>query len=256
MNTHAKVAAARISQGKISDAEWEARVDLAAVYRLISHYGWDDVIYNHSSMRVPGEDRKFLIKRHELLYTEVTASNLVKVSMDDDLDESAGVNRPGFTLHGGVLSARADVNCAVHVHTELGMALAGLRSGLRMVSQQAIRFYNRVGYHPYEGITEDFEERARINADLGSNRALILHNHGVLTVGKTARESFVLMKYLLEAADIQLRMEATGAELIEIPPAICEKTAAQYQKHDSGRGSADWPAYLRVLDAIDPSYRD
>jgi ribulose-5-phosphate 4-epimerase/fuculose-1-phosphate aldolase len=207
-------------------------------------------------MRVPGEDRKFLIKRHELLYTEVTASNLVKVSMDDDLDESAGVNRPGFTLHGGVLSARADVNCAVHVHTELGMALAGLRSGLRMVSQQAIRFYNRVGYHPYEGITEDFEERARINADLGSNRALILHNHGVLTVGKTARESFVLMKYLLEAADIQLWMEATGAELIEIPPAICEKTAAQYQKHDSGRGSADWPAYLRVLDAIDPSYRD
>jgi len=245
-----------VAPAGISPEEWQARIDLAAVYRLIAHYGWDDVIYNHSSMRVPGEDRKFLIKRHELLYTEVTASNLVKVSMDDDLDESAGVNRPGFTLHGGVLSARSDVNCAVHVHTELGMALAGLKSGLRMVSQQAIRFYNRVGYHPYEGITEDFEERARINADLGTNRALILHNHGVLTVGKTARESFVLMKYLLEAADIQLKMEATGAELIEIPPAICEKTAAQYQKHDSGRGSADWPAYLRVLDAIDPSYRD
>jgi ribulose-5-phosphate 4-epimerase/fuculose-1-phosphate aldolase len=245
-----------VAPAGISPDEWQARIDLAAVYRLIAHYGWDDVIYNHSSMRVPGEDRKFLIKRHELLYTEVTASNLVKVSMDDDLDESAGVNRPGFTLHGGVLSARADVNCAVHVHTELGMALAGLKSGLRMVSQQAIRFYNRVGYHPYEGITEDFEERARINADLGNNRALILHNHGVLTVGKTARESFVLMKYLLEAADIQLKMEATAAELIEIPPAICEKTAAQYQKHDSGRGSADWPAYLRLLDQIDPSYRD
>ena len=253
MNVHDRPAA---GFGGVSDAERQARVDLAAVYRLCAHYGWDDVIYNHCAMRVPGEDRKFLIKRHELLYTEVTASNLVKVSMDDDLDESAGVNRPGFTLHGGVLSARSDVNCAVHVHTELGMALAGLKSGLRMVSQQAIRFYNRVGYHPYEGITEDFEERARINADLGTNRALILHNHGVLTVGKTARESFVLMKYLLEAADIQLKMEATGAELIEIPPAICEKTAAQYQKHDSGRGSADWPAYLRVLDAIDPSYRD
>jgi ribulose-5-phosphate 4-epimerase/fuculose-1-phosphate aldolase len=152
-------------------------------------------------MRVPGEDRQFLIKRHELLYTEVTASNLVKVSMDDDLDESAGVNRPGFTLHGGVLSARADVNCAVHVHTETGMGIAGLKSGLRMVSQQAIRFYNRVGYHPYE----------RINAALGQNRALIMHNHGVVTVGKTVRESFVLMKYLLEAANIQLRMEATGA---------------------------------------------
>jgi ribulose-5-phosphate 4-epimerase/fuculose-1-phosphate aldolase len=240
----------------ISAEEWQARIDLAAVYRLVAHYGWDDVIYNHSSMRVPGEERKFLMKRHELLYTEVTASNLVKVSMDDDLDESAGVNRPGFTLHGGVLSARPDVNCAVHVHTELGMAIAGLKSGLRMVSQQAIRFHRRVGYHAYEGITEDFGERARINAALGNNRALIMHNHGLLTVGKSVREAFVLMKHLLEAADIQLKMEATGAELIEIPPEICEKTARQYEKHDSGRGSADWPASLRMLDRIDPSYRN
>jgi ribulose-5-phosphate 4-epimerase/fuculose-1-phosphate aldolase len=239
----------------ISPEEWQARIDLAAAYRLIAHYGWDDVIYNHTSMRVPGEDRNFLIKRHELLYTEVTASNLVKVCMDDDLDESAGVNRPGFTLHGGVLSGRPDVNCAMHVHTEIGMAIAGLKSGLRMVSQQAIRFYNRVGYHKYEGITEDFDERQRINADLGQNRAMIMHNHGLLTVGKTARETFVLMKYLMEAANIQLKMEATGGALLEIPAEVCEKTAAQYQKHDAGRGSADWPAYLRLLDRIDPSYR-
>src|SRR5262249_36110496 len=142
----------------MSQEEWEARVDLAAAYRLIAHYGWGDVIYNHSSMRVPGEDRKFLIKRHELLYTEVTASNLVKVSMDDDLDEKAGVNRPGFTLHGGVLSGRADVNSAVHVHTRTGMAIAGLKSGLRMISQEAVRFFGSIGYHPYEGITEDFAE--------------------------------------------------------------------------------------------------
>ena len=201
----------------MSPAEWQARVDLAAVYRLVAHYGWDDVIYNHCSMRVPGEDRKFLMKQHELLWTEVTASNLVKVDMHDDLDESAGVNRPGFTLHGGVLRGRPDVNCAVHVHTETGMALAGLRGGLRMVSQQAMRFYQRVGYHPYEGITEDFGERERIITHLGNNRALILHNHGLLTVGKTAREAFVLMKTLIEAAEIQLRMEATGGALIEIP---------------------------------------
>ena len=186
MNTHTRPSTA-IPAG-ISPEEWQARTDLAAAYRLIAHYGWGDVIYNHSSMRVPGEDRKFLIKRHELLYTEVTASNLVKVDMDADLDESAGVNRPGFTLHGGVLASRADVNCAVHVHTELGMAISGLKSGLRMVSQAAIRFYNRIGYHVYEGITEDFSERARINAALGSNRALILHNHGLLTVGATVRE--------------------------------------------------------------------
>jgi ribulose-5-phosphate 4-epimerase/fuculose-1-phosphate aldolase len=259
MSTHAKVVggtAAKISHSEISQAEWEARVDLAAVYRLVAKYGWDDVIYNHSSMRVPGEPRHFLMKRHELLYTEVTASNLVKVCMDEDLDESAGVNRPGFTLHGGVLSARADVNCAIHVHTTTGMAIAGLKHGLRMVSQQAIRYYNRIGYHAYEGITEDFGERERINRDLGQNRAMIMHNHGVLTVGKSAREAFVLMQHLLEAAEIQLKMEATGSELIEIPPAVCEKTAAQYEKHDAGRGSADWPAFLRMLDKIDPSYRN
>ena len=254
MNKHAKIAAA--AKSDIAPAEWQARIDLAAAYRLIAHYGWGDVIYNHSSMRVPGEDRNFLIKRHELLYTEVTASNLVKVSMDDDLDEAAGVNRPGFTLHGGVLAARPDVNCAVHVHTETGMAIAGLKHGLRMVSQPAVRFYNRVGYHDYEGITEDFGERARINKALGKNRALIMRNHGLLTVGKTAREAFVLMKSLLEAAHIQLAMEATGGALVEIPAAICEKTARQYEHHDAGRGSADWPAYLRMLDAIDPSWRN
>jgi ribulose-5-phosphate 4-epimerase/fuculose-1-phosphate aldolase len=254
MNKPAKLAT--LSQGQVSDAEWEARVDLAAVYRLIAHYGWDDVIYNHSSMRVPGEPRMFLIKRHELLYTEVTASNLVKVSMDEDLDERAGVNRPGFTLHGGVLSARPDVNCAIHVHTTTGMAIAGLKSGLRMVSQQAIRFYERIGYHPYEGITEDFDERARIKRDLGQNRAMIMHNHGLLTVGKTAREAFVLMHHLIEAAEIQLKLEATGAPLIEIPEDVCEKTARQFESHDAGRGSADWPAYLRMLDKIDRSYRN
>jgi ribulose-5-phosphate 4-epimerase/fuculose-1-phosphate aldolase len=254
MNKHADLA--KVSTDQISQAEWEARVDLAAVYRLLAHYGWDDVIYNHSSMRVPGEPRMFLMKKHELLYTEVTASNLVKVNMDQDLDEKSGVNRPGFTLHGGVLGARADVNCAVHVHTENGVALSGLKHGLRMISQQALRFYKRVGYHKYEGITEDFDERARINKDLGQNRALILQHHGMLTVGKTAREAFVLMKYLLTAAEIQLKMEATGSELLEVPADVCAKTAEQFQHHDSGRGSSDWPAYLRMLDAIDSSYRD
>jgi ribulose-5-phosphate 4-epimerase/fuculose-1-phosphate aldolase len=125
-----------------------------------------------------------------------------------------------------------------------------------MVSQQAIRFYQRVGYHPYEGITEDFDERERLNRDLGQNRAMIMHNHGVLTVGKSAREAFVLMKHLIDAADIQLKLEATGKELIEISPAVCEKTAEQYERHDAGRGSHDWAAYLRMLDKIDTSYRN
>ena len=255
MNKPAKLAPS-FAQGTILDAEWEARVDLAAVYRLVAHYGWDDVIYNHASMRVPGEPRYFLMKRHELLYTEVTASNLVKVCMDEDLDEKAGVNRPGFTLHGGVLAARPDVNCALHMHTEAGMAIAALKHGLRMLSQPAVRFYKRIGYHAYEGITEDFGERERINKALGQNKALIMQNHGLLTVGKSAREAFVLMEHLAEAAEIQLKLEATGAELIEIPPEICEKTAAQFEHHDAGRGSADWAAYLRMLDKVDRSYRN
>ena len=253
MNVHSKPSTD--AKAAMSPEEWQARVDLAAVYRLCAHHGWDDLIYNHCSMRVPGEDGKFLMKQHELLWTEVTASNLRKVDMNDDLDEKSGVNRPGFTLHGGVLKGRPDVNCAVHVHTDTGMALAGLKSGLRMISQQAMRFYKRIGYHPYEGITEDFSERERILKALGSHRGLILHNHGLLTVGKNAREAFILMKYLMSAATIQLQMASTGREMIEIPSATCEKVAAQYQNHDAGRGAADWPAYLRVLDGIDPSYR-
>ena len=231
------------------------RVDLAAVYRLCHYYGWGELIYNHCSMRVPGEPHKMLMKRHADMWSEVTASNLVKVDIREDLDESAGINRPGFTLHGGLMSGRPDINCAVHVHGETGMAISALKHGLRMVSQQAVRFYNRVGYHPYEGITEDFGERARILKAFGTNRALIMHNHGLVTVGKTGREALILMKYLVSAANIQLRLEATGSELIEIPPAVCEKTAKQFESHDAGRGGADWPAYMRLLDSIDPGFK-
>jgi ribulose-5-phosphate 4-epimerase/fuculose-1-phosphate aldolase len=238
-----------------TETDAQARLDLAAVYRLLAQHGWGDVIFNHAAMRWPSNPRHFLIKRHELLYTEVTASNLVDVSMDDDLDERSGVNRPGFTLHSGVLRARPDVNCSVHVHPEEAVALSGLRHGLRPLSQNAMRFYNRVGYHDYEGLTDSFDERERIAAALGRNRALLMRHHGLTTVGATAREAFSLMKEFVRAARIQLRMEATGAELLEIPAAVCERVAAQYEKHDRGRASAEWPAYLRQLDVIDPSYR-
>jgi ribulose-5-phosphate 4-epimerase/fuculose-1-phosphate aldolase len=244
------------STSTTNDADLQARIELAAVYRLLDHHGWGDVIFNHAAMRLPSNPRRFLIKRHELLYTEVTASNLVEVSMDDDLDERSGVNRPGFTLHSGVLRGRSDVNCSVHVHPEEGIALSGLKHGLRPLSQNAMRFYNRVGYHDYEGLTDNFDERERIVAALGRNRALIMRHHGITTVGATAREAFSLMKEFVRAARIQLQMEATGAELLEIPPDVCEHVAAQYEKHDRGRASAEWPAYLRLLDRIDPSYRD
>jgi ribulose-5-phosphate 4-epimerase/fuculose-1-phosphate aldolase len=238
-----------------TDADWQARVDLAAVYRLLDRHGWGDVIFNHAAMRAPSNPRHFFIKRHELLYTEVTASNLVEVSMDDDLDERSGVNRPGFTLHSGVLRGRPDVQCSVHVHPEEGIALSGLKHGLRPLSQNAMRFYNRVGYHEYEGITDGFDERERIVAALGKNRALIMRHHGITTVGASAREAFSLMKGFVSAARIQFMMEATGAELSEIPAETCEHVAAQYELHDRGRASAEWPAYLRLLDGIDDSYR-
>jgi ribulose-5-phosphate 4-epimerase/fuculose-1-phosphate aldolase len=240
----------------IADADWQARVDLAAVYRLLAHHGWGDVIFNHAAMRSPSDPRHFLIKRHELLYTEVTASNLVEVSMDDDLDERSGVNRPGFTLHSGILRGRPDVICSIHVHPEEGIALSGLEHGLRPLSQNAMRFYNRVGYHDYEGLTDSFDERERIIAALGRNRALLMRHHGVTTVGETAREAFSLMKEFVRAARIQLMMEASGAPLLEIAPDICEHVAEQYEHHDRGRASAEWPAYLRLLDGIDRSYRD
>ena len=239
-----------------ADLDQQARLDLAAVYRLLAHHGWGDVIFNHAAMRVPSNPRRFLIKRHELLYTEVTASNLVEVNMDDDLDERSGVNRPGFTLHSGVLRARPDVNCSVHVHPEEGIALSGLRHGLRMLSQNAMRFYNRVSYHDYEGLTDSFDERDRIAAALGKHRALVMRHHGITTVGETAREAFSLMKEFCRAARIQLMMEATNAKVLEIPAETCEHAAAQYDKHDKGRASAEWPAYLRMLDKIDAGFRD
>jgi ribulose-5-phosphate 4-epimerase/fuculose-1-phosphate aldolase len=231
-------------------------VDLAAVYRLLAHHGWGDVIFNHAAMRCPSNPRHFLIKRHELLYTEITASNLVEVSLDDDLDERAGVNRPGFTLHSGVLRGRPDVNCSVHVHPDEDVAISALKHGLRPVSQSAMRFYNRIGHHDYEGLTDSFDERERIVAALGQNRALVMRHHGITTVGNTAREAFSLMKEFVRVARIQMMMEQSRDEVLEIAPQICERVAAQYEQHDRGRASAEWLAYLRLLDDIDPSYRD
>lgn len=244
-----------INQASAS-ADWQARVDLAAVYRLLAQHGWGDVIFNHTAMRCPSDPRRFLIKRHELLYTEVTASNLVEVGMDEDLDERSGVNRPGFTLHSGIMRGRPDVNCSVHIHPDEGVAVSALKGGLRPLSQSAMRFYNRIGTHDYEGLTDSFDERERIVAALGNHRALVMRHHGITTVGATAREAFSLMKEFVRAARIQLMMQATGEPITEIAPEICEHVAAQYELHDRGRASAEWPAYLRLLDGIDRSYRD
>lgn len=239
----------------ISDAEREARVELAALYRLIEQHGWGEGIYNHVSLRIPDAPDHFLIKRHELIYSEVTASNLVKVRIDGDLDETAGVNRPGFVLHGGVLSDRPDINCAIHVHTAAGIAVSADRAPLKMVSQYAVRFYGRIGYHEYEGITDGLSERESIARDLSSHTALFMRNHGVLVVAASAPAAFTRIKDLLEACRIQLMLQASGDRLVEVPPEVCEKTLRQFEKHDNGRGGAEWPAYLRMLDRLDASYK-
>jgi ribulose-5-phosphate 4-epimerase/fuculose-1-phosphate aldolase len=240
-----------------TEGEPQARVALAALYRLIDlQYGSGEGIYNHISMRVPGEPQWFLIKSHSLLYREVTASNLIKVELDADLDESSHVNRPGYVLHSAILSARPDVNCAIHMHTNIGIAMSAHRSGLRMMSQNALRFYKRLGYHAYEGIVEDWSERDRIVAALGPhNIAVMLRNHGMVIVGATARDTFERARDLMIACDTQLRLEAAGAEIVEVPVEICERVATQYLAHDRGRGAADWPAWVRMLDSLDQRYR-
>lgn len=254
MNTH--TASAGAAPADLPKQLNDARVNLAAMYRLVELSSWGEGIFNHISMRVPGFPREFLIKRHELGHAEVTASNLVRVSMDDDLDERSGVNRPGFVLHSTILKARPDVNCALHVHVPEVIAVGALRRGLRMYSQAALRFYRQVGYHEYEGLSESLEEGPRMMQALGREGvALLLRNHGAVTVSGSAWGTFSLMRYLVSACKIQLQVEAAGGEAVEIPESACEAARKQLSSHNAGRAGADWPAWLRRLDAVDPSYR-
>jgi ribulose-5-phosphate 4-epimerase/fuculose-1-phosphate aldolase len=243
-------------QAALVGSEWAARVDLAALHRLIdTQYGVGEGIYNHISMRVPGERNFFYIKNHSLMFREVTASNLVKVHLGADLDESSHVNRPGLTLHSAILTARSDVNCAIHIHSIPGLVMSAHKRGLRMLTQNAIRFYGRVGYHPYQGIVEDFSERAQIAEGLGANIALFLRNHGLVVVGAGPGDAFERLRDLIIACETQLMLEASGSEAIEVDREICERVSAQYVRHDAHRATAAWPAWLRLLDSIDAAYR-
>lgn len=229
--------------------ERNARSDLSALYHMIDLLvGWQEGIYTHISMRLPDQPDMMLIKRHELLFSEVTPTNLVKVPIGADIDESYGVNRPGVVTHSAALMARDDINCSVHIHTEEGLALSAHPVGLRMLCQNALRFWNRVGYHDYEGLVSRHDEGQRISANLGErNIALVLRNHGLLIVGDTPRDCFERTRDFLLAARMQLTLEATGAQLKEINPEICDLVVEQWAAHDSGRGKADWPAWKRML---------
>lgn len=246
-----------IRRESVSEAEWTARVDLAATYRLADLYEWDNLIYNHISMRVPDQPDCFLVKAHNPMFNEVCASNLVKLRLDGkQLTESENVNAAGFTIHTGVLNARPDINCVLHIHTKAGMAMSAHPKGILPMTQGAMRFYNRISYHDYEGIATDMNETQRLARDLGpKNKSMILRNHGLLTCGTTSSEALTLMRYLVAACETQLMLEASGAGMIVPSAETCEHAARQWEYHDANGGQDDWPAYLRIADRADPSYR-
>jgi ribulose-5-phosphate 4-epimerase/fuculose-1-phosphate aldolase len=242
-----------------SSAEWEQRVELAACYRLLAHYKMTDLIYTHATARVPGEPGRFLINPYGYRWEEITASSLVKIDVDGNkIDDSPHrVNPAGFTIHSAVHMARRDAACVIHTHTRAGMAVSAVKGGLAPISQIALQFYGRLGLHDYEGIALDLDERQRIIRDLGRHCGLILRNHGLLTVGRTAAEAFSLMYYLNLACEVQVATLSMGAELVIPPPEVCERVGGQYDQmaFDDGDLALEWAAHLRLLDRLDPSYR-
>ena len=242
-----------------SPEEWRARIELAACYRLLHHYRMTDLIYTHSTLRVPGEEGRFLINPYGWRWDEITASSLVKIDVDGNKvgDSAQRVNPAGFTIHSAVHRGRHEAACVIHTHTRAGMAVAALECGILPISQLAMQWHGRIGYHDYEGIATDLDERERIVRDLGDKRALVLRNHGLLTVGRSVAEAFQTMYYLNLACEVQLAAMATGARLVVPPDAVAEKVAAQQDAMniDDDDLALEWQAHLRLLDRLDPTYR-
>ncbi|HET6646038.1 MAG TPA: class II aldolase/adducin family protein [Pyrinomonadaceae bacterium] len=244
---------------QVSDQEWQVRVDLAAAYRLVAHYGWDDLIFTHISARVPGPDHHFLINPYGMMFDEIKASSLVKVDLDGGIvnDTPYIINPAGFTIHSAVHAAREDALCVMHLHTDYGIAVSAQKDGLLPISQQALFPLSSLGYHDYEGLALNDAEKPRLVADLGTKNHLILRSHGLLTIGKSAAEAFLSMYILERACRIQILAQSGGAELVSVPQQIVSGIAAQMSAVTVGQGSAlTWPGLLRKLDRVDPSYRE
>ena len=245
-------------RANVSEAEWEQRVNLAACYRLVAHYHWDDLIFTHISARVPGPDHHFLINPYGMLFEEITASSLVKVDL---LGEKVAptpyeINPAGFTIHSAIHAAREDAKCVLHLHSLNGVAVGAQKGGVLPISQQSIVVLSSLGYHNYEGIALNEAEKPRLVADLGDRSFLMLRNHGLLTVADNIADAFVLM-YVFEATcAIQIRAQAGGGELIPIDPRIIAGAQAQVKQvtRNAGGGLA-WPGLLRMLDRRDNSFR-
>jgi len=244
---------------QVSAEEWQTRVDLAAAYRLVALYGWDDLIFTHISARVPGADHHFLLNPYGMMFDEVTASSLVKIDLaGNKVSESPYfVNPAGFTIHSAVHAAREDALCVMHLHTDHGIAVSAQQDGLLPISQQAMLALSSLAYHDYEGLALNEEEKPRLVADLGDKSHLILRNHGLLTVGRTAAEAFLSMFLLERACEIQILAQSGGRELVRIPERIIRQVELQVKAVTVGQGAAlTWPGLLRKLDRLDPSYKE
>ncbi|MSO76590.1 MAG: class II aldolase/adducin family protein [Alphaproteobacteria bacterium] len=247
---------------KVSAEEWDTRVELAMLYRIVAKFGMTDLALTHLTARVPGHEDHFLINPYGLMFEEVTASNLIKVDMDGTIVSPTEweVNAAGFTIHSAIHMARPDVACVAHTHTTVGMALSTLKCGLLPITQHSMRFYNRVAYHDWEGISTNLDERERLVADLGDKYAMILRNHGLLVCGRSVMEAWKLLFYMEKSAEAQLvamaAAHASGGRLVAPPPEMCEASAQQlWRNSNKPAGHNDWPALRVELDKEDPSYR-
>jgi len=256
MTTGQKTASLR---QQVSEEEWQARVDLAAAYRLVAHYGWDDLIFTHLSARVPGPEHHFLINPYGMMFDEITASSLVKINLQGEIVTPSPyfINPAGFTIHSAVHAAREDALCVIHLHTDYGIAVSAQRNGLLPISQQSLFSLASLAYHEYEGLALNEEEKSRLVADLGNKTNMMLRNHGFLTVGKTAAEAFLSMYILERACRIQILAQSGGGTLLPVSEPILENVAAQLSAVTVGQGAQlAWPGLLRKLDRIDPSFRE
>jgi ribulose-5-phosphate 4-epimerase/fuculose-1-phosphate aldolase len=254
-----KLDAGRAPRG-VSESEWQARVELAAAYRLAAMLGWSDMLGTHFSLRVPETEDQFLINPYGLLFEEMTASSLIRIDTEGNkLSESPyEVNRAGFVIHSAVHMAVPEAHCVMHCHTLAGVGVASQKHGLLPITQMALTVLGEVRYHDYEGVAEDEEERRRIVKDLGDGSVLILRNHGTLTIGATVGEAFARMNRIERACRFQLSALTGGAEPNPIPREIVDYTVRQGREiNRTGRaagGKLMWAALLRKLDREDPEY--
>jgi ribulose-5-phosphate 4-epimerase/fuculose-1-phosphate aldolase len=242
-----------------SPEEWALRVDLAAAYRLVAHFRWDDLVFTHITARLPGPEHHFLINPYGMMFDEITASSLVKIDLGGNKvgDSPWPINPAGFTIHSAIHAARHDIQCVLHTHTLNGIAVSAQKNGVLPLSQQSIFVLQSLAYHDYEGLALREDEKPRLVADLGAKAFLMLRNHGLLTVGRSVAEAFQAM-YLFEAAcAIQIRAQAGGGELISVRRNIIDTAMEQAREVSNGMGPQQliWPGLLRRLDRIDNSYR-